>query len=97
MANAERFKTKEKAGIEKFGSGEFLVAQIENLSATGACIKTDTTTRALQKGDVVRFTVLLKALNRKHLLNAEVVWVEGRKSGLQFISKEKVLEKLLVK
>jgi hypothetical protein len=94
--SALRYTTKEKASIEIYGRSGNFIADLRNLSVTGACIEWahDVT---IEKGDLLRMTVVLKALNRRHNLNAEVVWKEGNKTGINFIKTEEVLEKMMEK
>ena len=95
--SANRYPTKEKAAIEVYGRGENFIADVRNLSVTGALLEWPHRDIALQKGDLVRITVILRALRRRHYLNAEVVWTEGGKSGVNFIKADQVLEKLMEK
>jgi hypothetical protein len=87
--------TKEKASIEIYGRSGNIIANLRNVSLTGACLDWTQDDVPLQKGDLVRVTVVLKALNRRHNLSAEVVWREGKASGVNFIKSEEVLEKIM--
>lgn len=92
---ATRYTTKEKASIEIYGrSGSFIV-DLRNLSITGALIEWTQEDLNLEKGDLLRMTVILKALNRRHNLNAEVVWRDGKKTGINFIKTDEILEKMM--
>ena len=51
----------------------------------------------IEKGDVLRVTVYLKALNRKHNLSCEVVWRQGNQSGVTFLKPDQVLDKMIEK
>lgn len=94
---AQRYPTKEKASIEIYGRNGQTVADLKNLSVTGACLEWDQDDFRLRSGDVVRLTVLLKALDRRHNMSAEVVWVDGRKIGVSFITSDQVVEKISLK
>lgn len=94
---AERYETKEKASLEIYGKGGQLLANLKNVSVTGACLEWTQEDFELSKGDLVRMTVVLKAMNRKHNINAEVVWVEGKRSGLNFIKYDEVLDRMFDK
>jgi len=94
---ATRFTTKEKASVEVYGRSGNIIVQVKNLSVTGACLEWTQEDVSLQKGDLVRMTVVLKALNRRHNLNAEVVWRDGKKTGITFIKSDEVLEKMMEK
>lgn len=94
---AKRFTTKEKAAIEIYGKTGQLIASLRNLSATGACIEWHHGDAEISQGDLIRMTIVLKTLNRRHHVNAEVVWREGNRSGVSFIASDRVLDRLLEK
>ncbi len=94
---ATRYATKEKAAIEVYGKEGNFIASLENISMTGACLTWAADQAPLNKGDLVRMTVILKAVNRKHNLNAEVVWAEGKKTGVNFIKSAEILDKMMDK
>jgi hypothetical protein len=93
---AIRYTTKEKASVEIYGRTGNFIADLKNLSVTGACLEWVHDVE-IQKGDLLRMTVVLRALNRRHNLNAEVVWIEGKMTGINFIKSEQVLEKMMDK
>jgi hypothetical protein len=97
MLPADRHPTKEIASVEFYGKNGGLIADVKNLSKTGACIEWSQSDVDVNQGDLVRMTILLKALNRKHHVTAEVIWKKGRMGGLNFISQAQILEKLTVK
>lgn len=92
---AQRYDTKEKASLEVYGKGGQLIASVRNLSMTGALLEWTQEDVTLEKGDLVRMTVILKTVNRRHNVNAEVVWRDGKRSGINFIRSEEVLEKMM--
>src|SRR4051812_40939751 len=93
---AERFPTKEKASVKIYGKTGHLIASVKNLSKTGACLEwPEGLDLEIQQGDLIRMTVILKALNRRHQLSAEVVWTDGKQTGVTFIAAESVLEKMV--
>jgi hypothetical protein len=94
---AERYPTKEKAAIEIYGRTGALIATIKDLSKTGACLIWESTDTTLNKGDLLRLTVVLRALRREHRLNAEVVWIEGKRTGVQFLNSRELLDKMLIR
>jgi hypothetical protein len=94
---ATRYSTKEKAAIEIYGRRNATVAAVRNLSVSGACLEWDEQEFRLTKGDLIRMTVVLKAVNRKHNVSAEVIWVTGKKMGVNFIAQDQILEKLTEK
>ena len=91
---AERYPTKEMAEIEIYGRDGSAIARLQNLSETGACLQWDDEAQVNQ-GDLVRVTVILRALRREHRVNAEVVWVEGQQTGIQFLSAKELLAKMI--
>lgn len=93
--NAERYLTREKAEVEVYGRSGQIVAHLRNLSKTGACLEWFENSTEVNKGDLIRMTVNLKNIGRSHQVNAEVVWREGNKSGVNFIKSEEVLDRLM--
>lgn len=91
---AQRFSTKERASLEVYGKPGTVIGDLKNLSASGACIEWTQAEVEIKEGDLVRMTVFLKALNRKHNLSAEVVWRSGNRSGVTFINSDQVLTKM---
>lgn len=94
---AQRYRTKEMASIEVYGRNGQVVANVKNLSSSGACIEWQGEDFEIREGDLIRMTVILKSLGRRHHVNAEVVWKEGRKGGVSFIPSNRVLDRLLEK
>lgn len=92
---AQRYPTKERASIEIYGKSGNFIANLKDISQTGACLEWTQQDVALQKGDLVRLTVLLKALNRRHNVSAEVMWVNGNRTGVAFIGQDEILDKML--
>lgn len=93
---AERYPTKEKAAVRVYGKTGSMIASIKNVSKTGACIEWEEGFDiGIEMGDMIRMTVVLKAINRRHQLSAEVVWKDGNQSGVNFIPAEQVLEKMV--
>lgn len=94
---AQRFKTKEMAAVEVYGRNGQVIVSLRNLSASGACLETQHLDFEIRQGDLIRMTVVLKSLNRRHHVNAEVVWREGNRTGVSFIPSNQVLDRLLDK
>lgn len=92
---AVRRPTKEIASVEVYGQRGQMIMSLKNMSASGACLEWKHTDVEVKAGDLIRMTVVLKSLNRKHYVNAEVVWTKGNRSGVSFIPSEKILEKLI--
>lgn len=97
MPVAERYSTREKAALEVYGKPGTVIADVRNLSASGACLEWTQNDVLLKQGDVIRLTVFLRTLNRKHNLSAEVVWRDGNKSGISFLRSDQVLSKMVEK
>lgn len=93
--SATRYETREKASIEIYGKSGNFVAQLRNLSVTGACLEWIHEDVNLLKGDLIRITVVLRAINRRHNVSGEVVWTNGRATGINFIKSTQVLEKIM--
>ena len=94
---AERYPTKEKAAIEIYGRSGALIATIKDLSKTGACLMWEGDEALLTKGDLLRLTVVLRALRKEHRLNAEVIWIEGKRTGVQFLNSRELLDRMLIR
>ena len=92
---AERFETREKAALEVYGKPGTVIADLRNLSSSGACLEWTQGDVHLKEGDVVRMTVFLRTLNRKHNLSAEVIWRDGNRSGVTFLRSDQVLSKMV--
>lgn len=94
---AQRYNTKEKASVEVYGRSGNIIASIRDVSVTGACLEWTQEQVELEEGDLVRLTIVLKAVNRKHNLNAEVIWRQGKKTGVNFIKSDEVVDRMMEK
>lgn len=94
---SERFKTSEIAQVEVYGHVGIMVADLCNLSQTGAFLKLRKQGFMPQKGDLVNITVNLSSLNRIHNIDGEVIWTHDLGLGISFINKDDVLERMLAK
>ena len=94
VLSPKRFITKENAQIEVYGQMGKIFCRLANLSQTGAFLEIINAKLMPKAGDLVRITVLLRQVNKTHVLDAEVVWCKGLGLGLQFIKKEQLYEKL---
>lgn len=92
---AERFETNERASLEIFGSSSSTVAELRNISVTGACLEWEDNGFQLSEGDLVRMTVDLQSLNRQHKVSGEVVWIDGRTTGVQFLKPNELVERIV--
>lgn len=96
-STAKRFPTKETAQLEVYGHIGTLVANVKNLSASGAFLEISAGDYVPQKGDLLSMTVRLDSLRRQHNVTAEVVWSKGFGLGICFINKGQVLERMMAK
>lgn len=94
---AQRFRTKEMASVEVYGRNGQMIVNVRNLSSSGACLECQQHDFEVRQGDLIRMTVILKSLNRRHHVNAEVVWRDGNRTGVSFIPSNRVLDRLLEK
>ena len=94
---AQRFETQEQASLEVYGKSLNLTVDLKNISQTGACLEYPSEEMALDRGDLIRLTVFLKSVNKKHNISAEVIWKIGNRTGVAFIAPEQVIEKLTSK
>lgn len=95
--SAKRYPTKEVAQLEVYGHIGTLVANIRNLSASGAFLEVSEGDYVPKKGDLLSMTVRLSTLQREHNVSAEVVWSKGLGLGVCFINKGEVLERMMAK
>ncbi len=96
--SAQRFLTREKAALEVYGKTGTAIANLKNISSTGACLELLQQEGVnLQQGDILRLTVFLKTLGRKHNVSAEVIWSNGKSSGISFLKPDQVLERITEK
>lgn len=92
---AIRFDTKEKASVEIYGKAGKLFAALKNLSRTGACLEYALEELPVKRGDLVRLTIDLPNVKRRHYVSAQVMWRNGRRTGLHFLTAEQLLEKMV--
>ena len=95
---AQRYETKEIAHIEVYGRHHGkMVAKLRNLSASGAFFELHQCEYVPRRGDMVCVTVHLGSLKKSHVMHAQVVWNQGLGFGAQFVTREDLLTKMLVK
>ena len=92
--SAKRFFTKELAQIEVYGRMGKVFCKMANLSQSGAFFEIINSNYMPRSGDLVRVTVLLRQINKTHILDAEIVWCKGLGLGLNFLRKDQLMEKL---
>jgi hypothetical protein len=91
----ERYLTQERAYLEIFGRMGTLIAEMKNLSGTGAFLEIIQGDYIPQKGDLVRVTIPLESLGRTHSVNAEVVWGKSLGVGVCFLNRQETMSKML--
>ena len=94
---APRYLTQEKASVQIYGKKGLVIADLKNLSRSGACIEWARSDFELQPGDLVRMNIPLSSLQKNHNLSGEIVWRENKSSGLYFLDADRIFEKLLGK
>jgi hypothetical protein len=96
-AATERHQTQERAYLEIFGRMGTLIAELKNLSTTGAFLEIIQGDYIPQKGDLIRVTVPLESLGRTHSVNAEVVWGKSLGVGVSFLNRQETMTKMLTR
>lgn len=97
---ARRFLTQELAQIEVFGKEGKVLTKMANVSVTGAFFEIINSNVIPKKDDLVRITINLRAVNRTHIIDAQIVWAKGLGLGVEFLNRNEVnikLSKLLSK
>jgi hypothetical protein len=93
-ARAKRFDTKELAQLEIYGRMGKVFCKMSNLSESGAYLEIINSTYIPRSGDLVRVTVLLRKINKTHIINAEIIWARGLGLGLNFLNRNTLMQKL---
>lgn len=92
----ERYRAYAKVRCHKYGSGYGAIMILKNISHSGARLNLITAASQFLKGDVLRLVVELDAVNRHHVVNAEVMWSKEGALGVSFLSsKHEIMAKLL--
>lgn len=94
MVPAQRYNTKETANIEVYGRTGKVFCKLGNLSESGAFLEIVNSNYFPRSGDLIRITVMLRQLNKTHVVDAEIIWARGLGLGICFLKKSKLLEKL---
>ncbi len=93
-APPQRFFTQELAQLEVYGRMGKVFCKMANLSQSGAFFEIINSNYMPRAGDLVRVTVLLRQINKTHVLDAEIVWCKGLGLGLNFIKKDQLMKRL---
>ncbi|RYZ86017.1 MAG: PilZ domain-containing protein [Proteobacteria bacterium] len=91
----ERHLTSERAYVEIYGRMGTLIAELKNLSATGAFLEIVQGDYIPNKGDLIRVTVPLASLGRTHSVNAEIIWGKSLSVGICFLNRQETMTKML--
>lgn len=91
----ERYLTQERAYLEIFGRMGTLIAEMKNLSITGAFLEIIQGDYIPQRGDLLRVTIPLESLGRTHSVNAEVIWGKSLGVGVCFLNHQETMTKML--
>jgi hypothetical protein len=91
----ERYLTDERAYLEIFGRMGTLIAELKNLSISGAFLEIIQGDYIPQRGDLIRVTIPLESLGRTHSVNAEVVWGKSLGVGVCFLNRNETMTKML--
>jgi hypothetical protein len=91
----ERYLTQEKAYLEIFGRMGTLIAEMKNLSISGAFLEIVQGDYIPKKGDLVRVTIPLESLGRTHSVNAEIIWGKSLGVGVCFLNRQETMTKML--
>lgn len=89
-----RYTTKEMAQIEVYGRMGKVFCKMANLSQSGAFLEIINSNYMPRKGDLVRITILLRQINKTHVVDAEIVWSRGLGLGISFLKKTDLVERL---
>ena len=90
----KRFLTKELAQIEVYGRMGKIFCKMANISQSGAFFEIINSNYMPRSGDLVRVTILLRQINKTHVIDGEIIWCKGLGIGLTFLKKETLVEKL---
>lgn len=91
---ARRFLTQELAQIEVFGKEGKVLTKMTNVSVTGAFFEIINSPFMPRKDDLVRITVNLRAVNKTHVIDAQVVWNKGLGLGVHFLTRDEINGKI---
>ncbi len=91
---ARRFLTQELANLEVYGKEGKILAKMANVSVTGAFFEIINAAQMPRKNDLVRITIILRALNKTHVIESQVVWSKGLGLGVQFLTRDDMNSKL---
>lgn len=91
---AKRYLVSLPVASEKYGYGTRANLRMRNISKTGAMLHIIRSVEAFKKGDLLRLTVDLFELQKKKIVNAEIIWFEKGRLGVSFVMPDDVIKKL---
>lgn len=93
---SERFITQENAQLELYGKSGSFSAVLKNISHTGCCLELlEEVHTDFSSGELLRITIDLNSLGKRHTLNGELVWNKDYGLGIRFLKKHEIIEKLI--
>lgn len=90
----KRFLTQEIVKVEVYGSSAKLTCRMANMSTSGAYFELLSGGAPAGSNDLVCISIHLRAINKIHTVNAEVVWSRGVGFGVQFLNKDLFNDKI---
>lgn len=94
LMGSKRYLVSLPVSSEKYGYGTRAHLRMRNLSKTGAMLHIIRAGEAFKKGDLLRLTVDLFELQKKKIVNAEIIWFEKDRLGVSFVFPDDVIKKL---
>jgi hypothetical protein len=91
---AQRYPSSETGHIEIYGRMGTVVAQMKNISESGAFFEMTQGEYIPKKGDFVHITIHLHSIGKSRSFDAEVIWNQGLGFGARFMKKSALLERL---
>jgi hypothetical protein len=96
MEVAKRFQTNENAVVEFYNKPGAMTASLVNMSSTGACLQWHYPEGDfLEKGALIKITIMLGSLKKSHYLTAEVVWNKRGRLGICFVKPSELMSKVI--
>ena len=100
--NHKRFKTNQKATVQRLESSETIEAHVYNMSKGGAYLELNRGT--LKAKDIVKVIIQLDSLGKEHVVHARVMWTVSRGlvenkfgAGIEFVNSDEAYISMLEK
>lgn len=91
---SKRYLTQEIVKVEIYGKTTKLTCRMANMSISGAYFELLSGGAGLVSNELVCIYIHLRAINKLHTVNAEVVWSKGIGFGVQFLTKDVFNQKI---